>query len=71
MANTDDVKSGIQQAASRAQDAVNNASDYYDNAADMTRSALDNLSDRVQEQPMTMLLVAAGIGYIAGRLRLL
>src|SRR5882724_11084859 len=55
------VKSGAADVAGRAEEAVLQARDF-------TRAKIEAISDDVREGPLTALLLAAGVGYIAGRI---
>jgi uncharacterized protein YjbJ (UPF0337 family) len=43
----------------------------YNQAQGQAENALGQFCDSVRQQPMTSVLIAAGIGYILGRLRIL
>jgi ElaB/YqjD/DUF883 family membrane-anchored ribosome-binding protein len=73
---TDRAGERINQAANAAGAAVRDAADSArDYAADMNRrvskradQAVHDLADRVEEQPITSLLIAGGVGLLAGLL---
>jgi uncharacterized protein YjbJ (UPF0337 family) len=43
----------------------------YNQAQGQTQNALGQLGDCIREQPLTSVLIGAGIGYVLGRLRIL
>lgn len=55
------VSPAIAEAAERAQKAVSTAAETYSEQAEA-------LSGRVREAPLTAMLMAAGIGYLLGRI---
>ena len=57
----DRVTPALSDAAGRAQDAATQARDYASDKADL-------LSGRVRDQPLIAVLVAAGVGYLLGRI---
>ncbi|MCQ4160671.1 CsbD family protein [Roseomonas sp. GC11] len=54
-----------------AGDAGQRARGAYHQAQGQAENAVGQLCDHVREQPLTSLAIAAGIGYILGRLRIL
>lgn len=58
----------LADAADRAQSAARQASGMARQAGDMARDQAEMISDRVREQPMVAVLIAAGLGYLIGRL---
>lgn len=48
--------------------AVGAAEDYARQASDMASEQTEMLSDRVRESPIVALLIAAGAGYLLGRI---
>ena len=48
--------------------AAGTAEDYARQAADMASEQTEMLSDRVRESPIVALLIAAGAGYLLGRI---
>ena len=61
-------------ASNRAQNVANQASDAmqrnYGLARDATNQGLEMVSSTVREQPLTTILVAIGVGWLIGRLRI-
>jgi uncharacterized protein YjbJ (UPF0337 family) len=49
-------------------DAKTQAEGVYNQAAGQAQQAVGQMSDMIKEQPLTAVLIAAGIGYILGRL---
>jgi ElaB/YqjD/DUF883 family membrane-anchored ribosome-binding protein len=49
-------------------DAAGRARSAYDDASDLARDQADALGGRVKEQPLIAILVAAGVGYLIGRI---
>jgi uncharacterized protein YjbJ (UPF0337 family) len=49
-------------------DAKTQAEGMYNQAAGQAQEAVGQVSDLIKEQPLTAVLIAAGIGYILGRL---
>ena len=58
---SDRVTPALSNAAGKAQDAATQARDYASDKA-------DQLSGQVRDQPLIAVLVAAGVGYLLGRL---
>ncbi len=48
--------------------AANTAEDYARQARDMASDQADMLSDQVRESPLAAILIAAGVGYLLGRI---
>lgn len=44
------------------------AEDYSKKARAMTSDGADKVSERVRDQPLIAILVAAGVGYLVGRI---
>lgn len=44
------------------------AQDYTQRAREMTSDGADAVSEKVRDQPLVAILVAAGIGYLVGRI---
>ncbi len=44
------------------------AEDYSKKARAMTSDGADKVSERVRDQPLVAILVAAGLGYLVGRI---
>ena len=44
------------------------AQDYTHRARELTSEGADAVSDKVRDQPLVAILVAAGIGYLVGRI---
>lgn len=73
------VTGAARETVGRVQDAVGGLTgnrDYQargmaNQAQGSAENALGQLCDNVREQPLTSLAIAAGIGYILGRLRIL
>lgn len=57
----DRVTPALSDAAGKAQDAATQAREYASDKA-------DQLSGRVRDQPLIAVLVAAGVGYLLGRI---
>lgn len=55
------VTPALANAAGHAEEYVRQAKDVYDDQTEM-------LSERVRESPIVALLLAAGVGYLAGRI---
>lgn len=55
------VTPALANAAGQAEEYVRQAKDVYDDQTEM-------LSERVRESPIVALLLAAGVGYLAGRI---
>ena len=51
--------------------AMNQASQAAGQAQQMAGNSLDQVGDYVRQQPVSATLIALGIGYIIGRLRIL
>lgn len=62
------------EASNKAQNMANQASDTvqrnYGAARDATNQGTDMVSSTVREQPLTVILVAIGVGWLLGRLRI-
>lgn len=73
------VTGAARETVGRVQDAVGGltgnrdqqARGMYNQAQGSAENTLGQLCDNVREQPLTSLAIAAGIGYILGRLRIL
>jgi uncharacterized protein YjbJ (UPF0337 family) len=52
-------------------DSRTQARGVYNQAQGQAENALGQLGDTIREQPLTAVLIGAGIGYILGRLRIL
>lgn len=73
------VSGAAREAVGRVQDAVGGLTgnrDYqargvYNQAQGQAENVVGQLADNVRDQPLTSLAIAAGIGYILGRLRIL
>ncbi len=48
--------------------AANTAEDYARQARDMASDQTEMLSDQVRESPIAAIMIAAGVGYLLGRL---
>ncbi len=57
------------QADGKMRQAAGQAQQAYGQAADSVRDTAEQVSEMVRGQPLTALLVAAGIGYVIGMLR--
>ncbi len=62
------VTPALSNAAGHAQDYVNQAKDYARQASDIATDQTEQLSDRVRDQPIVAILIAAGAGYLLGRI---
>ncbi len=62
------VTPALANAAGYAQDYANQAKDYARQASDMASDQTEQLSERVRDQPIVALLIAAGAGYMLGRI---
>ncbi len=78
--NADDARDQIRELraqvehlmADRVTPALSSAAGYADNyskkARAMTADGADKVSERVRDQPLIAILVAAGLGYLVGRI---
>ena len=57
----DRVGPAVSDMAGRAEEAVKQAKDF-------TQAKIEAISDDVRERPLTALLLAVGVGYVAGRI---
>ncbi len=62
------VTPAISQAAETAKQYAASASQYAHDAADMYQDQAEALSERVREAPVMAVLIAAGVGYVLGRI---
>ena len=59
------ISDRVSPALSNAADTM---SDYAGQARDMASDQADMLSDQVKESPLAAIMIAAGIGYLLGRI---
>ena len=64
----DRVNPALSEASDRAQSYYGQAQQAYGQASDVARDQADALGERVKEQPLIAILVAAGVGYLVGRI---
>jgi ElaB/YqjD/DUF883 family membrane-anchored ribosome-binding protein len=57
------------RAAPAVADITNGAEEAVLQAKDIAREKIEDIADEVRERPVVALLLAAGAGYIAGRVR--
>lgn len=62
------VAPALANAADTAQKYMGQAKEYVDQAQDIYSDQSEALSERVRESPIVAILIAAGVGYLLGRI---